>query len=276
MIQRLLVLPEVNITDKKIKYDGTVYVTGNVNSGSEIEATGDVFIGGHMESSSVECGGNVIIKGGVTCPLRGGVFAKGDVSAKYFEGADVKGRNIEANFFINCNVTATEMIKTYGRSGIIYGGSANSLYGVQVAHLGNKSGVKTTVNVGVNNDILVQHNKISKELSREEDELSALESERLRLQEIGAGDKRIMQWKIKINAAVSAKENLLKDMRKKKEALEEEMNKGRGAKVVVTEMVYAGTFFIIAGIKLRIEEDRKAYGEITFKADIEAESIVSV
>ena len=86
----------------------------------------------------------------------------------------------------------------------------------------------------------------------------------------------IMQWKIKINAAVSSKELHLKQMREKKEALEAEINKGRGARVKVTEVVYAGTFFIIAGIKLKIEEDRKAYGNLTFKADIESESIVAI
>lgn len=275
-IQKLLVLPEVSITDKKIKYDGTVYVKENVNSGSEIEATGDVLIGGHMESSSIKSGGNVVIKGGCTCPLRGGVDARGDVSAKYFEGATVRGRNVTANFFINCDVSATGLLKTYGRAGIIYGGSANSFYGIEVAHLGNKSGVKTIVNIGVNNQILTQYNAICKDLGREEDELSALESEKLRLQEIGAGDKRIMQWKIKINAAVSSKEQHIKEVKQKKEALEAEIGKGRGARVKVTEVVYAGTFFIIAGIKLKIEEDRKAYGNLVFKADIENQSIVAI
>lgn len=275
-IQKLLVLPEVNITDKKIKYDGTVYVKENVNSGSEIEATGDVLIGGHMESSSIISGGNVIIKGGCTCPLRGGVEAKGDVSAKYFEGATVKGRNITANFFINCDVQANGLLKTYGRAGIIYGGSANAVYGMEVANLGNKSGVRTIVNIGVNNSILTKYNNICKELGREEDELSALETEKIRLQEIGAGDKRIMQWKIKINAAVSSKEIHIKEVKAKKAALEAEISKGRGARVIVTEVVYAGTFFIIAGIKLKIEEDRKTYGKLTFKADIESESIVAI
>ncbi len=275
-IQKLLVLPEVNITDKKIKYDGTIYVKGNVNSGSEMEATGDVFIGGHMESSDIISGGNVIIKGGCTCPLRGLVDAKGDVSAKYFEGATVNGRNIEANFFINCDVVATGKIKTYGRAGIIYGGSANSLYGVEVAHLGNKSNVKTAVVVGVNNEILAMNNKIGKEIGREEDELNALVSERARLQELGAGDKRLMQWKIKIGAAISAKEVHLKELNAQKQKLEAEISKGRGATVLVTEVVYAGTFFIIAGIHLRIEEDRKAYGKLVFKADVENESIVAV
>ncbi|MDC7293933.1 FapA family protein [Butyrivibrio sp. DSM 10294] len=275
-IQKLIVLPEVNITDKKIKYDGTVYVTGNVNSGSEIEATGDVLVGGHMESSDIISGGNVIIIGGCTCPLRGGVDAKGNVSAKYFEGATVKGRNITANFFINCEIFASGLLKTYGRAGIIYGGTANALYGMEVAHLGNKSGAKTIVNIGVNNQILTRYNAITKELSREEDELSALDSERIRIQEVGAGDKRIMQWKIKINAAYSAKELKIKELKEKKAALEDEIGKGRGARVLVTEVVYAGTYFIIAGIRLKIEEDRKAYGKLTFKADIENESIVAI
>ena len=116
-IQKILVMPEVKITDKKINYDGVVYIKGDVHSGSEIFASSDIVIGGHMESSEIKSGGNVIIKGGATCPIRGSITAAGNVSAKFFEGVTVSGKDISANFFINCKVTAKGYIRTYGRAG---------------------------------------------------------------------------------------------------------------------------------------------------------------
>ncbi|MCR4756447.1 MAG: FapA family protein [Butyrivibrio sp.] len=273
-IQKIMVMPEVKITDKKISYDGVVYVTGDVNSGSVIYASGDVIIGGHMESSEINSGGNVIIKGGATCPIRGSITAQGDVSAKFFEGVTINAKNISANYFINCTTNAQGLIKTYGRAGIIYGGTCQSLFGIESAVVGNKSGAKTIINLGVNGSLLGEFNSIQKTISREEEDLNTLIKEKNRLQEIGAVDRQQMQWKIKINAAIGMKESKIKELRQNKEKLEEEINKGSQAQAVVTEMVYAGTIFVIDGIVYRAESDRRTYDKLTYKADALRENIV--
>ena len=274
LVQKLMVVPEVKITDKRIKYDGTVYVLGDIHSGSSIEATGDVVVGGHMESSEVVSGGNVIIKGGVTCPIRGGIFANGDVSAKYFEGATVNGVNISANYYINCNINSKGIIKTYGRSGMLYGGTVNSLFGVEIAALGNKSNAKTIINLGVNSTILNKYNTLKKNIVTEEEQLIVLNKEKDRLSELGAGDRQLMQWKVKINAAVSSKEIRIKELNQEKELLEAEIAKGDRAKAIVTETLYAGVVFVISGVILRIEEDRKTYDQLSVRLDGKKENII--
>jgi uncharacterized protein (DUF342 family) len=273
-ITKLMVTQEVKITDKKIKYDGTVYVVGDVFSGSEIEATGDVIIGGHMESSEVTAGGNVVIKGGVTCPIRGGVTAGGDVQAKYFEGATIIGDNISANYFINCKVEAKGMVKTFGRVGMIYGGTINSLYGVEAASVGNKTGSKTIINIGVNSNILAKYNQVRKAISREAEQLETLNTEKERLKEVGGGDRQLMQWKVKINAAVATKESRIKELAAEMKDLEAEIAKGNGAKAVITEMAYANTIFVISGVIYRVETDRRTYDKMVFKTDAKKENIV--
>lgn len=275
-IKKLMVVQEVRITDKKIKYDGTVYVVGDVYSGSTIEATGDVIVGGHMESSEIIAGGNVIIKGGVTCPIRGGVNAQGDVSAKYFEGATIIGVNVSANYLINCKVEAKGMVQTYGRIGMIYGGTINSLYGVQTACVGNKTGAKTIINLGVNTAILAKYNNLRKTLGREEEQLETLNREKERLKEVGGGDRQMMQWKVKINAAVATKETRLKELREEMKNLEGEISKGNGAEAVITEMAYANTIFVISGVIYRLETDRKTYDKLTFRVDARRENIVVI
>ena len=273
-IKKLMVVQEVKITDKKIKYDGTVYVVGDVNSGSEIEVTGGVIVGGHMESSTITAGGNVVIKGGVTCPVRGGVIADGDVSAKYFEGANITGNNVTANYFINCRVDAKGLVKTYGRVGMIYGGTINSLYGIETATVGNKSGVKTIINLGVNSAILQKYNATKKTLGREEEQLATLNTEKERLKELGGGDIKMMQWKVKINAAVATKETRIKELKAELAKLEEEVGRGNRADAVVTEMAYANTIFVICGVIYKLEQDSKTYDKMVFKLDANRESVI--
>ena len=273
-ITKLMVVQEVRITDKKIKYDGTVFVVGDVFSGSIIEATGDVIIGGHLESSEVTSGGEVIVKGGVTCPIRGGINAKGDVCAKYFEGATIIGENISANYFINCKVEARGYVKTYGRVGMIYGGSINSIYGIEAASVGNKSGARTIINLGVNSNILSKYNSAQKSLVREEEQLATLNTEKERLKEVGAGNRELMQWKVKINAAVASKEIRIKELKAEIAGLDEEINKSNGASAVITEMAYANTIFVISGVIYRLESDRRTYDKMIFKTDANKENIV--
>jgi uncharacterized protein (DUF342 family) len=273
-IKKLMVLEEVKITDKKIKYDGTLYVAGDINSGSDLEVTGDVIIGGHMESSIIVAGGNVIIKGGVTCPIKGGVRAEGDVSAKYFEGAEIAGNNISANYFINCKVEAKGLVKTYGRVGMIYGGTVNSLYGIETASVGNKTGAKTIISLGVNSALLQKFNNTKKGLERELEQLETLEKEKERLKEVGAGDMKMMQWKVKINAAVASKEIRIKELKETLGKMEAEMGRGNRAEASISEIAYANTIFVICGVIFKLDQDMKTYDKLTVKLDANRENVI--
>nr|WP_297703336.1 FapA family protein [uncultured Butyrivibrio sp.] len=274
-IKKIMIVPEVRITDKKIVYDGVVYVKGDVNSGSEIKATGDIIIGGHMESSHVESNCNVIIAGGATCPIRGKILAGGNVTAKFFDGVEIEGKNISSNYFINCTIRARGFITTYGRQGMIYGGSAQSLEGIISASIGNKSGAKTLITLGVSGAILAEYNTLQKQISREAEELKTLAKEKERLQEFGGSvDRQTMQWKIKINAAVASKEIIIKRLLEQKSKMDGEIEKGSQAKATVTEMVYAGTTFIIDGLAYKVTEDRKTIDKIVFRTDAKKEKVI--
>ena len=273
-IKRIMILPEVKITDQKINYDGVVYVRGDVNSGSEIKATGDIVIGGHLESSIVESKSNVIIAGGATCPNTGSITAGGNITAKFFEGVKLKGKDISANYFIDCKVEASGVVKTYGRKGVIYGGTVQSLEGLESASIGNKTGVKTMINLGVSVSLLTEYSKIQKEIGREIETLKTLMVEREKLAELGAGDRQLMQWKIKVNAAINSKEQIIRRLQAKKESFDKEIQKGNNAKVTVTEYIYAGTVLVIEGVVYKVTEDRHAIDKLVYRTDANKENII--
>ncbi|WP_029231047.1 DUF342 domain-containing protein [Butyrivibrio sp. VCB2006] len=272
-IKKILIVPEVKITNNVINYDGVVYVKGDVNSGSEIHATGDIIIGGHMESSIVESQCNVIIAGGATCPAKGSITAKGNITAKFFDGVTITGKDISSNYFINCIIEARGRIKTYGRQGVIYGGTAYSLEGVESAEFGNKTGARTTIKLGANSELLAEYNSIQKQISREGEDLKNLIKERDKLQELGSGNAQVMQLKIKINAAIAIKQQSMKNLVAKRQKLDGDVEKGGKATAVVTSQIFAGTIIIIEGVALRITEDRKTTDKIVFRIDAKKEKI---
>jgi CHASE3 domain sensor protein len=145
-----------------------------------------------------------------------------------------------------------------------------------VASVGNKTGVRTIINLGVNTSILASYNAIRKNIGREEDQLETLNKEKERLKEVGGGDRQMMQWKVKINAAVATKEARIKELTNELKAMEEEINKGNGAQAVITEMAYANTVFVISGVIYRLESDRKTYDKLIFKVDAKRENIVVI
>ena len=112
-------------------------------------------------------------------------------------------------------------------------------------------------------------------MSRDEEDLKTLSKEKDRLQELGSGDRQLMQWKIKINAAVGTKEQNIKKLLVKKAKLEEQIGNGAKAGVTVTEQIFAGTILIIDGIALKITDDRKTYDKIVFKTDAKKEKVVA-
>ncbi len=273
-IQKIMILPEVKLTDKTIRYDGTILVTGDVNSGSEIIAQGDVIISGYMESSTIKSGGNVSIKSGAKCPVRGGIEAKGNVSAKYFEGVKIEAKNVYANSFVNCNIKARGEVKTYGNDGVIHGGTVQALSYISTANAGSKGFVKTIISLGVIDRLINEYTKTEKALDREKEDLKTLEAEKERLQELGAVTKEMMKWKIKINAAANIKAKAVQDLTLKLAAMEETINQGYHSKAVITHTVFPNVLFVVCGVSHRNENLQRLQRPMTIKTDSKHQHIV--
>lgn len=275
-IQKLTVMPEVKMTDKIVRCEGVLLVKGDVESGSEIHATGDVIVSGHVTSSFISSGGNIIIKGGATCPVRGGIDAKGNVSAKYLERVNVKANNVFANSMVNCEIVAKETIKTLGKDGVVYGGNLQSSYGFEAANVGSKGGAKTVINLGLIGEFQSTYNHLKKELLREQEEFNTLNTERERLQELGAVNREMMQWKIKINAAVGVKERNIKELKHKLNSMDVAINNSNNARAVITDNLYSGVVFIMSGVVHKIEKDEEISDRLVLKVDSKHENIVMV
>lgn len=248
MISRLLTTDEARLADGDINYAGSVLVKGDLRSGVTLKADGDVVIEGTMGGATLVCGGDAIFREGIVGRQRAKVEVGGNIYARFIEDATVKaGENVYTNASLNAYVTAGERLIVYGDKGTVYGGSIQTVMGLETAYLGNHNNIRTSVSMGISTALLIEYNRTLKAITRVKDELSRFKEEQEKLLKLPGASKEVMQLKIKINAAVSMKNKELAGLDEKRTALETEIKRVSGTNARVRNTLYAGVAINIDG-----------------------------
>jgi len=150
IVSNVLVLDNVDTSTGDIFYDGDVEIEGNVNSGFQVSATGNVEVKGVVEGANVKAGGAITIRRGVKGMNRGILEAEGNVLSKFIENATVyAGGYVEADCILHSHVSAGVHVVVQGKKGFITGGNVRALEYVEAKTLGSDVGVATVIEVGV-------------------------------------------------------------------------------------------------------------------------------
>lgn len=145
----IIVHEDVTSITGKLEVDGSVYVVGSVYSGGCISATGDIIIEYNVEAARLNAGGNVMIKKGSCSKNDCFINAGGEVSGSFFEAATINANgNIKANYIMNSTINTMGKVIVSGSKGMLLGGKICAVRGVDTYNLGNKSHIKTYLEVG--------------------------------------------------------------------------------------------------------------------------------
>jgi len=147
----LVISGNVDFSTGHIKYGKNVVISGDIKSGFNVECGGDLQVNGTIEDSKVTIEGNLLCRMGFVGQGRGLIEAKGDVNLNFTKNQIVKCRqNINvAKEAINSTLFARKTITVHGKplsaaGGLLTAGESVSLYAV-----GNQSGIKTVLEVGI-------------------------------------------------------------------------------------------------------------------------------
>lgn len=101
-VDEIYKIKNVTIATGNINFTGSVIIDGDVNEGMKVIASGDVTVGGFVESAIIEAGGDVTISGGIIgrkhdiektkvtdVKMSVSVNAKGSIYAKYCQYAEI-------------------------------------------------------------------------------------------------------------------------------------------------------------------------------------------
>lgn len=175
----IIVREDVTAVSGKIEVDGSVCVVGSVHSGGYIKATGDIIVEQNMEQGELIAGGNVMIKRGSCSKNDCYIIAKGEVSGKFFEAANIEaGGNVRANYIMHSHIKTMGKVIVAGTKGRVLGGNICAVMGVDTNDVGNNYGIKTVLEIGKNRLFVQKKEEFRKTREKFLNEITALKEKK--------------------------------------------------------------------------------------------------
>ncbi len=257
-ISRMLVLEEMTIATGKVDFDGTVYIKGNVGSGTFIKASEDIVIDGFIEAANIECGGSVILRQGVNGAGTGIIRAKKDVKGGFFEAVTIYAAgNIQGNYCMSSNLYAQGRVDINGANGALVGGLICAIEGLSAYHIGNRAGLSTSLKIGFNELMRRRQWELEEKLAEVDKELSIFRNAYMDFRKKYPPEVRnTMDMFLKIENAIYTKEKETESLLEKQRELEELLKKTEEVKIAVRGSIYEGVAVEINSAKWNSKEVR--------------------
>lgn len=173
---------DLDSNSSDITFHGDVLVTGNVSSGKKIDAVGNITVNGSVEVATLIAGKNIILRNGMQGNSKGYVYAKGDVSAKFFEQTTVvcKG-NINANAIMNCEMNSDKEIIVAGKRGALIGGKYTAIEKISASTIGNAAQLETKLIIGMDDEYYERLDSLKAEIEALKEEIDDLDRRLLKI-----------------------------------------------------------------------------------------------
>ncbi|RHW75642.1 DUF342 domain-containing protein [Colwellia sp. RSH04] len=163
-VDEIYKIKDVTVATGNINFTGSVIIEGDVTEGMKVIASGDITIGGFVESATLEAGGDITISGGIIgrkydvektevtdVVMSVNVSAKGSIFAKYAQyaqinsGQDVRIENQLLHSILNINGRLW-VGKEDKADGKLIGGYIKAGTSVQAGMVGATAGSNTIIN----------------------------------------------------------------------------------------------------------------------------------
>ncbi|MBU2899291.1 DUF342 domain-containing protein [Vibrio hepatarius] len=157
-VEDAICLPSIGVATGHIKFKGNVIVTGNIESDMVVRTTGNLTVGGFIESADVQAQGDIEVAKGIighnvsgdaekTCKIKSG----GSITANYAQFSDLQAAE-NINLSIHCMGNGIRCGKDLtvsdaaGKQGTLSGGSAMVGGKITCINLGVEGDTATHVN----------------------------------------------------------------------------------------------------------------------------------
>lgn len=251
---------DVDLSTGNINFVGNVIVRGNVKSGFIVKAEGNIEVHGTVEGGSLYAEGNIEVKKGIMGQGRGIVWAKGSVFARFVENGEIQaGENVViADAIMNSNVSAGKCIIVEGRRGVIVGGVCRAAEEIKAKVIGSLLAPPTQVEVGVKPEIRQAYKQTTSDLIAREKNLEKVQQVLGVLSYVEKTRGELPPEKQELLARLRMTESQLlreiKELRQKKQALEEELAELRRCKVRVSGTIYPGVTVVIGQLTMHVND----------------------
>lgn len=151
-VNPILQIPgNVGLESGNVNYDGHVRIGNTIERAAEAYCTGDMEVGGAMESGQVRVGGSLTVRKGINTRHEGQVFVGGDLAATYIDNSVVTvERDVQVyKSIISSQVLCYGNVSVAGSNSALAGGELTAYGSVTADNIGSRTETPTKINLGV-------------------------------------------------------------------------------------------------------------------------------
>jgi uncharacterized protein (DUF342 family) len=262
----------VNLKTGNIVFLGTVVVTGNVEEGFSVKASGNIEVKGTVDKADMEADGDIVVRQGITGKLGCQVKAGKSVWAKFIENANVTSGDmvVVSDGILNSQIAAQKRILCNGKRAVIIGGRLQASEEILAKQLGsNSSGSETVCEVGFDPQNKQKLDALNTNLQKAQGELDELQLNIQTLNTLKEQRKGLPEDKEEYLQELTAKRD---DLVNQIDAMNAEINAIKKylsslqnvGRISASAKVNVGTVICIRDIREQIQSEYKA---VTFVAE---------
>lgn len=249
---------DVDVSTGSISFVGSVIVRGSVQMGFSVKAEGDIEVYGTVSGAILE-GNNILVRSGIQGMQRGYIRARGNVTAKFIENANVSAQDTitVAEAILHSNISAGKKVVVQGRRAVIVGGTVRAGEEIVSRSAGSHLATLTTLEVGVNPELRDELVKVKSEMK---DTLWRMEQAQKAVQLLknmeanGTITPKKKELLLKTTKAYYTLTGQHEKLRKRYAALEDQIEELKNGKVRVAETVHPGVKIVIRSAILPVRD----------------------
>jgi uncharacterized protein (DUF342 family) len=236
-----------------IDFDGSIVIPGNILAGYTVKATGDIIVNGDVEGATLESGGKIVLKRGMSGMGKGELKAKGDVISNFIENAKVHaGGKVYADAILGSEVSAGSDIIVSGKRGVIAGSQVSSATAIRAINAGTDIETFTELDVGIDHEVRERYHFLEKEVDNISKERETLEKNVNLLKKRLASKGSLEPPKLKQlkDSAERMKEidSLLEQYTDEFSDISEKIEESQGGVIVISGRTYPGVKLCISDV----------------------------
>lgn len=142
---------DVSLKTGNIMFLGTVFISGSVEDGFSVKASGNIEVKGTVGKAELDAEGDIVVSQGIAGKGEGTVRAGKTIWSKFIENTKVEAGEfvIVSDGIINSQVSANRKILCQGKRAAIIGGTLSAAEEIHAKTLGSFGGAgETILNVG--------------------------------------------------------------------------------------------------------------------------------
>ncbi|WP_066507381.1 DUF342 domain-containing protein [Abyssisolibacter fermentans] len=250
-----------NVDNKtgNIEFNGSVLIKGNVKSGFEINAYGDIIVEGVVEGARINSQSNITLKRGIQGGKKAYLTANGDIASKYIESCKIfcKG-NVVAHAIMHSEIACEGNIYVNQNKGLIVGGYVKAKQEIHAKTIGSEMETRTLIEVGVDpkvkeryNDVITQLNTMRKNIEKLDKNINLL-NRLLKAGRMDSNKKELLIRSLKTRKALSVEYGKLNI---EKDSLVSQMSELSKGAVFVNRVMHPGVKITIGNDVMFVKQE---------------------